>query len=90
MAEAPLMLPEVIDAASVSALRGALLEHRGQDLEVDASAVRRIGGLGLQVLISAIRTWEADGHQLSLVQPSPTFLDILRLTGADALPEFAA
>jgi chemotaxis protein CheX len=90
MSTASLTLPEVIDSASVSGLRGALLEHRGQDLNVDASLVRRIGGLGLQVLISAARTWEADGHSLRLESPSPAFTDILRLTGAAVLPEFVA
>ncbi|NBB15046.1 STAS domain-containing protein [Caulobacter sp. SLTY] len=81
-------LPPVIDPASVGALRTDLLALRGEDLIVEGDAVQRIGGLGLQVLISAQRTWAADGHTLSLNQPSPSLIEMLRLTGAAQLPEF--
>lgn len=81
-------LPPVIDPASVGALRTDLLALRGEDLAIQGDAVLRIGGLGLQVLISAHRTWAADGHVLSLNHPSPPLTEMLRLTGAAALPEF--
>jgi len=83
-------LPNVVDFASVVALRAALLELRGADLEVDAGAVQRIGGLGLQVLLSASRMWRADELNFSIVRASEPFTEILRLTGAAELPEFAA
>ena len=34
-----------------------------------------------QVLLSAVRTWKADGTALSLAQDSPGFIDDLRLLG---------
>ena len=85
-----LSLPAVIDSASVAALKSALLEHRGSDLTVDASAVQRIGGLGLQVILSAARTWAMEGHQFGVTGASESFNEMLRLTGAASLPEFAA
>ena len=84
-----LTLPPVIDPASIGALRNDLLEQRGEDLVVDAGAVQRIGGLGLQVLIAAKRAWAADGHSLSFDNPSSSFTEMLRLTGAAQLPEFS-
>jgi chemotaxis protein CheX len=81
-------LPPVIDPASVGALRTDLLALRGEDLVIEGDAVQRIGGLGLQVLISAHRTWASDGRTLSLNHPSPSLIEMLRLTGAAQLPEF--
>jgi chemotaxis protein CheX len=82
-------LPPVVDAASVGPLRSSLLDQRGGDLEVDASQVQRIGGLGLQVLIAASRAWAAQGRSFAIVRASPPFNDMLRLTGAADMPEFA-
>ena len=89
MTASSVLLPPVIDTASVGALRVQLLEHRGLDLAVDASGVQRIGGLGLQVLLSAANLWAADGHALVIDNPSSVFTEMLRLTGAASLPEFA-
>lgn len=83
-------LPPVLDTASVAALKSGLLELRGGDVAVDAAAVQRIGGLGLQILLSAARTWAADGKSLTFVTPSDSFNEMLRLTGAATLPEFTA
>jgi chemotaxis protein CheX len=83
-------LPAVTDTASVAGLRNAIFELRGADLEIDASEVQRLSGLGLQVLIAAARHWTMEDLKLSFVRPSPAFTDILRLTGADQLPELAA
>ena len=81
-------LPAVIDTASVAALRNDLAERRGAPLEVDASNVQRVGGLGLQVLLSAARAWAADGQLLAITRRSDSFTEMLRLTGAHGLPEF--
>jgi chemotaxis protein CheX len=83
-------LPDVIDAASAPALRSALLDRRGADLEVDASAVRRIGALGLQILLATSRQWRADGAHLAIVNASDAFIDLTRLMGAADLPELSA
>jgi chemotaxis protein CheX len=90
MSDPTFALPPVVDFASVAALRAGLLEHRGGDLTIDASAVQRIGGLGLQVLLSAARSWRSDGLAFAIAGASTPFTEVLSLTGAADLPEFAA
>ena len=53
---AALALPPVLDLAQADALKAALLPMRGQSVVIDASRVERLGGLCLQVLISASTT----------------------------------
>ena len=79
-----LRLEPTLDLTAASALQTALLARRGRPLEVDASAVLRLGGLCLQVLLSAQKTWAEDASPFSLTQASPAFADALRLFGADA------
>ena len=55
-----LILSDVLD------LNAALLALRGHPVVLDASAVQRLGGLCLQILLSARKTWAADGVNLSL------------------------
>jgi chemotaxis protein CheX len=61
-----LILPDVLDLNAAEPLKAELLALRGHDLLLDASAVQRLGGLCLQVLLSARKTWAADGVNLSL------------------------
>ncbi|HEX3920286.1 MAG TPA: STAS domain-containing protein [Caulobacteraceae bacterium] len=90
MSNATFVLPAVVDAASVASLRSGLLELRGSDLAIDASGVTRIGGLGLQVLLAAARAWQGSDLAFQVTSPSQPFTEMLRLTGAADLPEFAA
>jgi len=83
----PLAAPSAIDLASITALRDALLERRTTDLIIDVSAVEKIGGLGVQVLIAAADAWSQDGRTLTIVNGSEAFLETLRLTAADELLE---
>jgi chemotaxis protein CheX len=76
------VLPDTIDLASVAAVRHGLLELRGADLDVDASSVRKLGGLGLQVLLAASATWEGDGRKFRVLARSAAFDEALRLSGA--------
>ncbi len=76
-----LPLPELLDLNAAAPLRQALLERRGEDLEVDASSVRRLGGLCLQVLLSAGSAWAADKHELIFLSPSPAFVEGLDRLG---------
>ena len=78
-------LPEIMDLAAAPALRTYLLENRGAPLELDASAVQRVGGLCLQVLLSARSTWAADGQVLSFVEPSSTLKDAFLTIGAEEI-----
>src|SRR4051812_15595176 len=79
-------LPEIIDVEAAAQLVGDLLAYIGRPLTLDASEVRRLGGLGLQVLLSARKTWAEDRVALGLINPSPVFADTLELFGATAFP----
>jgi len=70
-----LLLPPVLDLRSAADVKAAFLSARGQALRVDASAVERLGGLGLQILLSAVRTWQADGQDLTFVNVSEALSD---------------
>ena len=78
-------LPAVLDIQAAEALRGQLLGARGQPLTIDGSAVERLGGLCLQVLLSAQRTWAADGQALAIDPASEAFTDQWNAFGAPAM-----
>ena len=59
-------LPAVLDIRAAGTLRDDLLALRGSDIILDGGEVERIGGLCLQVLISARKTWDADGKWFAL------------------------
>ena len=75
-------LPPVMDLAGAQDAAVELMACRGGPVSIDASEVQRLGALGLQVLISAHMTWEADGQDLSLAHPSSAFTNALELSGA--------
>ncbi|HYC96400.1 STAS domain-containing protein [Brevundimonas sp.] len=78
-------LPAVLDIQSAEALRVQLLGARGRPLVLDGSAVERLGGLCLQVLLSARQTWAADGHGLVVNPASKAFTDQWNAFGAPAM-----
>jgi chemotaxis protein CheX len=77
-----LTLSPVLDLRAAGALRSELLERRGQSMDVDASGVERMGGLCLQVLLSARRQWSDDGCAFTIRGPSEPFREAMRLLGA--------
>ncbi len=79
---AAITLAETLDLCAAGPLAGALMALRGQDLDIDASEVRRVGGQCLQVLLAAGKTWATDGHALTFANPSPDFADGMALLGA--------
>ena len=79
---ASISLPAVLDLAQADALKAALLPMRGQSVVLDASRVERLGGLCLQVLISAQQTWATDGHSLKIDDVSREFADQWNAFGA--------
>lgn len=83
--QAQLKLPEILDVGVAAALAGQFQALRGRALTLDASEVKRIGGLSLQVLLSARLTWENDAKPLCVAQPSPAFEEALTLYGAASL-----
>jgi chemotaxis protein CheX len=62
----PVVLPAVLDIRAAAPLQAEILGLRGQPLTLDASAVERLGGLCLQVLLSARATWASDGQPLTV------------------------
>lgn len=89
MSETPrVTLPESLDLRAAQPLRDQLLATRGASVELDGSGVRRLGALGLQVLLAAERQWQADGQSLRLVDPSPDLLAGLKLLGVAETQSF--
>ena len=86
MAEAatPLIvpLPQILDLRAAAPLARELLALRGMPVALDASRVERLGALCLQALLSAQMMWRADGAPLTLINPSPAFLECAASLGA--------
>jgi chemotaxis protein CheX len=74
-------LAEALDLPQATNLAASLLKLVGEDLEIDASKVQRLGASCLQVLLSAARTWKAESTSLTLAHGSERFIDDLRLLG---------
>jgi chemotaxis protein CheX len=85
-AGAAVTLPEVLDIQAIEPLRASLLAARGQPLTIDAARVERLGGLCLQLLLSAQRTWAEDGQPLALVSASAAFTEQWTAFGAPGIP----
>lgn len=81
MSAASYVLPDIMDLACAASIHRELLVRRGADLDVDASPVRKLGGLGLQVLLAANASWERDGHKFQVLNRSAAFSEALRLAG---------
>ena len=78
-------LAETLDLKAAGPLRAALMEARGAPVSIDASAVQRLGGLCLQVLLSAEATWATDGQPFSISTASAAFAEGARRMGAPSL-----
>ncbi len=79
--QAVMTLPESMDLVAAAPLAESLIKRRGRDLVLDAGGVQRVGAQCLQVLCSAAKTWEADGHTLVYAGQSARFLEDLRILG---------
>lgn len=75
---ATFVLPETLDLRAAGPLAESLLELRGRPLDLDASAVRRLGVAGAQVLLSAARTWASDAAPFSIRDMSGEMGETLR------------
>jgi chemotaxis protein CheX len=76
-----LVLPADLDGVAAVSLYEALTASVGTDLFVDGSHVERIGGLCLQILLSAANSWKVDGGELGLANPSLDLIEGLELLG---------
>ena len=79
---AEVSLCQVLDLQAAEPLRAELMALRGRPLHMDASQVSRLGGLCLQVLLSARVSWAEDGLPLRVEQASEGFLEQLAAFGA--------
>lgn len=84
-APAVVSLPPVLDLQAAEPLRAELMALRGRPLSLDASQVTRVGGLCLQVLMSARKIWVEDGVSLMVDQPSSGFSEQLAAFGEPEL-----
>ena len=78
-------LDPTLDIGAADRLHVDLLALRGRPLALDASDVQRLGGLCLQVLLSARATWRADDRPIALTTPSAAFEQAWAAFGA---PDF--
>jgi chemotaxis protein CheX len=85
VAPAVISLTPVLDLQAAEPLRAELMALRGRQVTLDASQVTRLGGLCLQVLMSAQKMWAEDGLSLTVDQPSSGFSEQLAAFGAPEL-----
>lgn len=77
-------LPEFLDLAAATPLAKTLAERRGKPIAIDGSAVHQLGAQCVQVLLSAKKTWSADGVPLSFVNCAPRMIEDLQYLGIDS------
>ena len=82
-------LPARLDFPAAAPLAQTFIGLRGQDISVTADQVTLLGTNCLQVLLSAGRTWSADGKSLNYAGMSEAFVSQLKQFGLspDALTE---
>lgn len=71
------VLPARVEGPALATMKSELMALRGADLCLDGQAVERINGLGLELLMASIATWQADRHGVRIAQPSQTLTDAL-------------
>ena len=81
--EPALELPSVLDLVAASALLEIFMQHRGRAVRLDASAVQRLGGQCLQVLLAARAAWAADAQSFLIENSSPEFTESLEFMGVE-------
>ncbi|MEX3006999.1 STAS domain-containing protein [Hoeflea sp. TYP-13] len=78
-----MQLPENLDLTAVTPLHKDLVSMRGSELVVDASAVERLGGQCVQLLLSASKSWAEDGVSFQIENASDSFLSAIALLGVE-------
>lgn len=79
---AKVTLPSRLDLGSIPKVASELNDRRGMAIDIDAGAVRHLGALGLQLLLSAEKEWCAKAIPLRVVPRSAEFDAALRTFGA--------
>jgi chemotaxis protein CheX len=81
-----LELPPVMGLTAAAPLAARLVALQGSPVVLEASQVERLGGLCLQVLLSASITWATTNTPFTIHNPSPGFQDAWNLLGAPPMP----
>ena len=76
-------LPEILDLAAAAPLARELLARRGRPTIIDAVASKQPGTWCVQVLLSAIRTWDHDRVPLTFVNCESSLTEHFRFLGLD-------
>jgi chemotaxis protein CheX len=76
-------LAPMLNSSAAAGLTSDLLAVRGRPVQIDAGAVSQLGGLCLQVLLSAGKTWAADKVPYAVTPVSRAFRDQASFFGAD-------
>jgi chemotaxis protein CheX len=82
-------LPDNLDLTAAAPLRAHLAALIGSPLDLDASAVQRVGGLSAQVLLAAAIAWKSQEHELRIVNPSQAFVEGMNMLGIPDLETWA-
>lgn len=78
---AVISLPSRLDHTHAAMLAQAIFDRRGQNIIFRAGGVTGADIAGIQVLLSAARTWTLDGRGITLDAPSEAFEEQLGLFG---------
>jgi len=82
--KAHISLPEKLGANQLSSLFDEISAARGKSLVLDASSVRYIGAQGMQILLSAVKTWKRDGVPLRLTGTTEELREIVSVLGVSS------
>ena len=76
-----IVLDAKLDSAAAEPLKATLLKHQTDDISFDASAVEQLGGLCLEILMSAKYLWPVAGKSVRIAAPSPQMVEDLERFG---------
>lgn len=87
-----LPLAAKLDTSAAAELRASLQAVEHDDVVLDASSVEMIGGMCLEVLLTAAAHWKTAGHKIAIQDVSPQMSEDLAWFGlsADTLLEYTA
>lgn len=66
-----IQLPEILDQRGAQKVATQLIEQKGKPVTLDASAITRLGGMGVEMLLAAQRQWQVDGIAFQICNWSP-------------------
>ena len=78
---ASLTLAPRLDSPAAEGLAKDLVAARGAGILINAEGVIFCGALAMQLLLSARRQWQEDGHPFEIEKPSQDLTEACRLLG---------